>query len=398
MVRVAQLLLITSLMVCRLAQAEPEASGQSTAKSVAVVVALDSAEPVNTAIVEFYRATLDGLGQDHGWTVYSPSEVVQILPRAKAFASLGALPAFDRKLFADLYPELADYTKGAAAEVAAKAKGSEKDKAGPRFIRPVQMTLDTLALPGALIVDCQPAPGNTVHGCGYYYYNRASGKITASATKHFLVPIGDVTRWAPTLLASLQTGLRAAATARDERRVEKFMQNSEAEDEQHLQWVVGAEGGGESLHCSGCAMSQAPFASLYAGGYGDSMGFGIELTYAGSSASSDGNKQTFRDEHAVALLNVDAHALENLLWELEFGLGYYQRTFSLDQDGNVKVHGMLISLRPGMGFQLGQAVSIGFNIHLDRLFVSDRTANTSGENININGDSFGLGLRVRYRF
>lgn len=379
------------LVAAALASASQLASATpSDPLKVAVIVSIDPDE-INVPTIELFRAVSDSARDARGMTQSSAQDVKQQLRPTAGLTNLGAIPAFDRKSFVKV---------GVGKAVKLSAKKSRK-----RVIPQVQAMLDTLALDGAVIVDCAPAGTKVVKRCGLYYYDRSLGRVLAATSKSFKVGVADASRWAPGLLAGLSQGLSAYASNLERDKLKQVIAESNEETDSG-QVAVEVKLVGETLAEPHRQVKALPGAALWLGNVGKGYTSGLELSYAKASATGDEEEVTLVERSVGLNFAVQSHALETMIWELGLGVHYAvlnaesQGLERTDDQTDGKLEAKMIKLRfaPGVLWQLSKNLQFGTGLAYDRMVPFTESATGSYHGQNFARNSLGFGIRLRTVF
>jgi hypothetical protein len=371
---------VTTLAMALSAQAF---AGPADPLKVAVIVSLDP-QAINVPTVELFRAVQDGAQVSPGFIPGAATqEVREKLAAPGALATLGTIPAFDRKDFL-------------------KANGNKPSKKSKRrVIRPVQKMLDTLALDGAVIVDCAPAGTAAVKNCGLYYYDRSLGRVLAATSKEFRVGVADASRWAPSLLSNLSQGLTAYESQLERDRLKQVIAESNvAEDSSKFTAELKLQG--QSLAEPSRQVTALPGAALRLGRQDKGYSTGLELGYAKATAEGEDAKASLTEKLAGLFFSVESRALESMIWDLGLGVNYAILTAEreslaeLDEE-NGHLEARLIKLRfaPGVLWEVSKGLQFGAAFNFDRLVPFAESKEGAYQNDKFAKNSLGFGLLLR---
>jgi len=352
--------------------AEPR-DGRSSG-GVAVVLSHPEGS-AHVASVEFYAAVVDAISAEQQWSVHPNRDVTRVLRPIGKGPVIGSIPTVSRDIVARAHPGINSW-KGTTST--SRAKKSRESK---RLIGPLQEALDTLALPGAIIVDCAPRGDTKVRGCGLYFYDRGTGRIVAAARKNFRTGIASAARWAPTLVAGLKDGI-AAEEQREEREKLGAIIARPEERESATSLAVGVGGSGEQAGVRGAAQAPATLAmgNLYVGMQRKGTGLGLELSL-GSARAGSGDQSTRIEQRSAALVaTVGVDALDSVTWELGLAAGAAHRTVESGDGSELSATQPFMSLRPGILWAVGKGWQIGANLRLTNWFGGSVSAR-SGERL-----------------
>lgn len=351
--------------------AVPAWASPSDPLKVAVIVSLDPAA-INIPTVELFRAVSDSAQIGTGFVPGVPSDIRQKLASAPGLASLGTIPAFDRKQF-------------------------RKKK----VIRPVQKMLDTLALDGAVIVHCAPAGTAAVKNCGLYYYDRSLGRILAATKKDFRVGVADASRWAPSLVANLSQGLTAYESSLERNRLKQVIAESN-DGEESAKFAAELKLQGQNLSEPSHQVTALPGAGLRLGRSDKGYSSGLELGYSKASAEGEAAKVDLTEKLAGIFFAVESKALESMLWDLSLGVNYAvlsaERDSLVDDDTeNGRLEARLIKLRfsPGVLWEVSKGLQFGAGFSFDRMVPFAEAKEGSYQDGHFANNALGFGIRLR---
>jgi hypothetical protein len=354
------------------------------APRVAVVVGL-APDAISVPTVELFRAVSDAAMSAGAWRIYDGADVKANLGAPPPLKALGTLPAFDRRTFVS--PEA---TRGTAAE------------SQDGLVRPVQVMLDTLALDGALIVDCRPEPAGgldstaVVTGCGLYFYDRARARTLAAATKSFRTGVADASLWAPELLASLVHGLQTVATNAERERVRTVLAEHEREHEPSalaFEARLDATNLADPLRQVGSLPTAGFVAGTRAGGFFGGLG----IATGRSIARSPTGATTVATRSADLYLSAESPALEALIWDLGLGIGYDANvaTTTLAGGGRIERRAAVLTIAPGLLWQVNRMFEWGAALRFGRDVPLTETAAGSYVGYAFGTNVVGAGMRLR---
>lgn len=350
----------------------PAFAGPADPLKVAVVVSLDP-EAINVPTLELFRAVNDSAQMMPGFSPGVASDVRQkLLSGSPNLASLGTIPAFDRKQF--------------------------KKK---KVIRPVQKMLDTLALDGAVIVHCAPAGTAQVRGCGLYYYDRSLGRVLAATSKNFRVGVADASRWAPNLLSNLSQGLTAYETSLERDRLKQVLADSNV-DEDTAKFAAELRLQGQSVAEPSRQVTALPGAALRIGRSDKGYSSGLELGYGKASAEGEAAQVSLTEKLAGLFFSVESRALDSMLWDLGLGVNYAvltaDRTALTENDGkDGRLEARLIKLRfsPGVLWEVSKGLQFGAGFSFDRMVPFSEAKDGSYQYGHFAKNAAGFGIRLR---
>ncbi len=356
------------------------AAGGATPK-VAVVVSLEP-DSVNVPTVELYRAVVDAVGQSSAFHAGGSREVKDRIRAPAKLKSLGSIPAFERAAFLAAKPD---------------AKKSKRKKKRGGVIPPLQVMLDTLALDGAIIVDCAPKGEAAVNACGLYYYDRALGRVLAASSKGFKVEISDASLWAPGLVSGLSQGLDAHANGAERERLNQVLAEK-GDDEAAMNMGVELRLSGKNLGEPRGQVTSIPGAALLVGPQGNGYASGLELGMAQAGAGSRLGEVSVTQRAAGLFFATQSRALDALLWDLDLGVGYAvtQATIAGDRNGKLTARGVKLRVSPGVLWEVNHALQFGASVSYERLesFAGASSGLYAGDAFAKNVLGFGIRLRT----
>lgn len=383
----------TALLALALAAAAaPRALAYDAGKrerSVAVVLSMPPKD-VHMPTMLFYKASLEAFAQSQGWTLAAQDEVKRYLPKPKEKTALDVVPLVSREAFVKSHLP-AKYAKDVADPAKRKKNGVNK---------PLQYMLDSLAIQGAVVVDCVPSGKQMVRACGLYYYDRSAGKVVASARKYFRVGVQDSTRWAPEMVASLAEGIKASAAAKDKHQIEAIM--ARGDDEEEKAWAALQVGLlGETTITPGHDISSVPSGWLTVGRQTESTAVGLEVGVGGADWQDAATEKKLLTRQAGLSLTLISRALDSLLWEAGLGIGFAERRFTQTEEEETSLlrqREAYLSLRPGMMWDVGSDWHLGGHVHFTRYLGGERKADEKLAGDGLNRSATGLSFGVRKLF
>lgn len=355
------------------------------------VVAGVEPHQINIPTIEFYRAVLEGVEGSSSWLVSPRAEVKRQLNSPAILGSLTGIPVIARK-------------EVRLARIQLKHRSKGHGKQPHQIIAPVQAMLDTLALDGAILVDCRPQGTTAVRACGLYYYDRALGRILATAEKSFAVGISDASRWGPRLVQSLDHGLQAYVNQRERSRLDQVLAATQKSADERSEQTIELRLSGLGLADPKRQVTSLPGVALLLGHQRKGYIAGLALGYARSDAANRDAVVRLEDRVGGLFFSVQSRALESIIWEMEMGVGYSLTTarskayLDADASGGLETRSVRLRLGPSMMWEYSTALLCGFGLTYDR-FVP-MASHTSGlyRDQSLSTQAFGLGIHVRTAF
>jgi hypothetical protein len=392
-----KLLMLTALTTANISIAATPVTtygGESKDSPVAVVLS-QSLKDVSVPTVELYRSVVDVVESGRYWGAASRREVSNQMPKTGLLNQFAAVPVFDRELLLKAHPPARSLRPGYKS----------KQKVRNHYIVPVQTMLDTLALKGAVIVDCVPYGKKGVSGCGLYYYDRSEGKIVASSRKYFRTGIKDATRWSYGLVASLAEGMQASVVAKDKSRLNAILQKSEDDERKSQHPLVEFKGFGKTLTGPVGSLGSLPGLALQLGGQEDTYSYGLEGGYAQAMAQDTDRDYLVSEKYLAFIVSAQARSLESLVWDLGLGIGYSVRHVGVELQSAVLADEMLsgflrtksvfLQVAPGLMWEVSKTLSFGTQLQATRYVPTVSESNGDLEGSSFNRSSLGLAFRVK---
>jgi hypothetical protein len=369
------------------AAARPARALDAAADARVAVVLSHGRKAANYPTIEFYQAVTAAVEEASAWAPARASEIRPLLP--KPGVDLGSIPTVDRSVFLKAKPN-----RSAKAGRAPKGALTKRKAARAAQIVPVQRMLDTLAIQGAVIVDCDPRGANEVSACGVYFYDRADGRVVARAQKQFRVGITDASRWATALVATLKDGMSAARANAERKRFDELMERGEEAPDHGV--MLAVEAAGERLAVPDARLDAAMNLGLQAlvRSSAGAPAFGVEI--AQGTSSDDGGKDgaaSYRLRRLGLVVDASARAMQSAVWSLGLAAGVADREYNLDET-SLRQRGTYVSVRPGLGFRMSESVTLAFDLRHTSYLGGSRTADETFEDDRLGSSAFGLGLRL----
>lgn len=326
-------------------------AGRATAQPQAVALVLTtSAQEMNLPTVHFYQAVQKSMSDSAEWKLAPVPETRKYLRKLKGTYAINALPAISRRGFIKSHGQ---------------AKYPDSKPGRPNRVQPnLQRALDTLALQGAVVVDCIPDGSRRVRSCGLFYYDRNAGKVVASVRKHFRLGIPDAGRWAHQMVAGLDSGIKHERNRKSQNELSTLLAKSTDNNEENdTVFMFGIQALGESLASVNDQQATLAQGAIQIGLQSSNMSLSLEGGQGHSILDNDENKHILSARKLGLVLGIQSKALESLIWQLGWGMGAMERKIVREEDGEETgalrhVDGYL-SLRPGMFWALGQHFRIG---------------------------------------
>ncbi|MBI2522370.1 MAG: hypothetical protein HYV97_18260 [Bdellovibrio sp.] len=278
-------------------------------KTVAVVLA-QSPDTVNIPSIELYRQIKESVDKSDLWIVAPTWTVKHNLKgqdEEEKLPDLGAIPSFDRGELVKAHPQ-------AQTRLPEEAVPPSENP----VIKSVQIILDTLAIEGALIVDCLPQGAQVVLGCGLYYYDRTRGKVVASSRKYFRAGVTDATNWSEHLIEALDKGIKHTKEVKTQAKLEQVLTYTD-EMESPMQKAMGMEIWGKRFLATNLNKT-LPGAGLSLLHENENYSFGLGAIF-GQYRDQQFLIQEVGMEIKFAPRTFAAHSL---IWELPIGLSLIQ--------------------------------------------------------------------------
>lgn len=365
-------------MVVAIMSLAPAAKAQgSSLQKIAVVVGLVP-DNISPPTVELYRRVAARLGERGTWTLANDADVHANLPMDHRLRELGSIAAVDRRHII-------------------KAIGP-KGTRPTSMIRPLQSMIDTLALDGAVLVDCRERDGGKLSRCGIYYYDRAAGRIVAASAKEFRVPIADATRWAPVLVDQLIAGIEGHRTAKAHAAMEAMVRSNDG-DEPQSRFMMELGLGGVGLRHTTAATGSLPLVSFAVGTLGETFSAAIYGELGAASGKSGSVTEEIEERGVGLTFGARSRALETIYWDLGMSAGMVQRKATregpTEQLGFQDARAFRLRLSPGLLWEFGESVQVGPSLH----WVRDISLKSTTEGVyaqeRLSTSAIGIGLRLR---
>ncbi|MCO4792375.1 MAG: hypothetical protein KC493_01590 [Bacteriovoracaceae bacterium] len=356
-------LLILSLMTVTNTNIRAEESATNF-KTVAVVVSITTKE-ISIPTIELFREVVTNIQNSSDWVPAPNWSVKNLLSKnQKEIPGIGAIPALDRAILTAAYP---------------KISGDEQDKntTGTKVLTPIQVMLDTLALEGAIIVDCVPKGQETVSSCALYYYDRAFGKIVAASSKSFLAGVSDSLKWAPTLLSSLTEGMKSVREKRSKAQLKNAFAKTKEETVDKATTGIELAVWGQSPGDDSDVTSSIPGLTLVVGKYNKGYSWGIDLSLAKTNEASSAKNIDYNSKSLGLVFQSRVNAAESLIWDLSFGAGYAKRSLVVN-NLTLDTKNLVLKLSPGLLWKLNSSFNLGIGMIYERFFHIDEVQSNAG--------------------
>ncbi len=346
---------------------------------VAVVASVDPGQ-ISVPTVELYHAVNSAVRESKSWRPSSARDVKLKIKAPQALTNLASIPAVARGSFVK----------------AKNVKKGSKGEAKARVIAPVQAMLDTMALDGAIIVDCAPNPqlAGNVDACGLYYYDRAAGRIIAATQKSFRVAINDATSWATSLVGNLDQGMVAHASRSERDKLDRVLAespNSDAPSQLGIELDLVGYSVSEPLS----KIQSLPGAALIVGPQAKGYAAGLELGIAEATMDDALGTVSFRERSLGLQFAVQSRALEMLLWD--FGLGLHVADIKAQAENRGKLDQRAVKLRvePGVLWEMNKSLQFGASVSYDRVVPVSGSSQGAYDGKSLARNVFGFGIRLR---
>lgn len=347
-------------------------------KTVALVLGTNP-ENINVPSVELYRKVKNYLDLSDYWVMnpsWSTKKAIGKIDNAD-FPYFGSIPFFDRN---DLKASLMNGRKGSG------------------LIAPIQVMLDTLALEGAILVDCEPIGDETVKSCGLYFYDRASRKIVAAAEKEFVAGVTDASNWAGTLTSSLAEGMNHIRDKREILAVNSILEHTRDDKEEPMSWLLELQLHGGKVSDFSHINGTVPSGEMILGLTGENFGFGVGAFFTQNKETADLNEPLFKEVSGQFLFHSKANAGESLTWDFHLGAGYAKRSLTLSGGDVLETEDLKLSVGPGLLWNMNENAAFGLVGKYDRYMEIENKNKLSNPNLGMFEEDFRLGFRLQTRF
>lgn len=342
-----------------------------------IVVTTQPDRGINYPTIDFFQATVTDVKTTGTWTVAPLAQVRGLMKGQRS--DLGPIPSLPR------------------SELTAALPGvTRKDgESGRGVIKSLQRALDTLAVDAAIVVDCEPSGQSAVNGCGLYYYDRAEGRITATARKDFRAGVNEAGRWAPTLVATLKRGMESVRSEREKARFSELLDRSVDANSAPFKLSLGLDASGESLATPDAHLSNQMTYGLQVLVRGSAAGFGLEGATGDGESSAEFKTFKASARRLGLVVNVRAKALDNLIWETDLAAGAVSRVYESSAGDRLSTRGAYLALRPGLGFEISKRWSLGIGLQLSRYFLGSSESSGRYAAAALNPTAIGALFRVK---
>jgi len=354
-------------------------------KTVAIVLSQDESV-VNVPSIELFRSVKEVVNNSDTW-VMAPAWSVKINLKnqksAEGLQDLGAIASFNRRFLTKGHPQ--------SNMVLPKDKIHRSQN---QIIKPIQIMLDTLALQGAIIVDCLPEGPKVVRSCGLYYYDRVKGKVVASSRKFFRAGVTDATNWSNHLVMSMDAGLKKVKETKSKMQITKVLSFHE-EKEDKMNYSAEVEFWGLSPSESSLNTS-VPGISLYINRENESFSYGLGFSYTDTEKDNVSYKQ-----YDLGLrFTPRAFAAKSLIWELPIGFAASQRSMSkLAPTGRNSVEQLdaKFSIGPSLMWQMKRGTSFGVGASYESYHTLNQEV-VDNSKLNLFSNTLRYSLRIKHNF
>jgi len=364
--------LISSILLCIMYAVR---SYGTEANTIALILSMDP-NTLNTASVDFFQTTRNSILATKTWRLSEDNDVLSHLP---SNALLKNIPVLPRHTLLNSYP-------------------INQSKDARKMIPNIQKTLDTLAISGAVLVDCTPDGKSSVSACRLFYYDRTTAKITASSQKDFVVPIDDATRWSPILIDRLQQGISEESHRREQNRISKFMQKPARTETSNGQLQVGIGIYAEYHKLSHSSLSTLSGIELTPAWYDDGHSIGLELSYGTEQGDHQGTSEKATKKSLGLSFTTSSKALDILVWELGISGGFSTRSLTQDSDEVLVQKQPFIAIRPGLLFSVKESILIGVDFRSQHYFGGNKQRFGSNFDGSFSGSTLGFGFNLKLLF
>ena len=360
-------------------------------KSVGLVMTYDPKE-VSIPSIELYRQIVSDAEKSGEFVVVPMSVTRKNMPSPKS-KSYGALPVFDRRYLLRAHPPARSFTK----------PHERHRQEARRMIAPVQSMVDTLAIDGALIVDCSAKKsGSVLVGCSLLFYERSRGQITGAVSKRFRVGINDATRWSHILVADLASGMSSERNRREKDRIRQALGKPVRQGRKSL-YMAEVQVGGQNA--ASTDVSFGPALGVWIGKRVDDFSFGF-VGSVGSSSATNGAVTTEFEERSYGVgFGVGTRAMENVEWDLGLALAISDRSLNRGVgEGDLAAasfsqtnRDVRLTLAPGLLWRLNRTTAWGMGVTGNKYFGLKSDVSTDEGSL-LETSGIGMNLRLRATF
>ncbi len=341
-------------------------------EQIALILSLDE-NKINTASIDFFQSTKNALSDVKSWRVTDQGEVTSQL---KSNNTLTSIPVISRKSLLQAAP-------------ISKKKGAKK------IIPAVQKAIDTLALDGAILVDCVPAEQNSISSCRLFYYDRVQARITASSEKKFLIAINDASRWSKSLVVNLQQGISEEKHRREQKQISQFMEASSDPERDKGQPQLGLGIYGEYHNPSHSSLSTLSALSLLPAWDRNGHSIGVEINYGTERGESEGKSEVATKKSIGLAFATSSKALDILIWQLGITSGFSERTLKVDGAKVLSQRQPFITILPGLLFSVSKHISAGIEMRAQNYFGGNKQTKLGFDGSFANS-TLGFGFNVKF--
>jgi hypothetical protein len=328
---------------------------ETSKRSLAIVLAKD-AQTIQP-IINFYRAVYQCMSNSTSWEILSMQQMRQALPGDDS--TFGGIPVLARS----------DFRKHLPRKRSGKA-GKDAIVPGTPVLS-LQRMLDNMRTPAAIVVDCASRQ-SILKGCALYYYDRVSGRVTASVVKTFVAGATDATLWAPTLTRALEDGIANAERQKDVAIIEELVARQEDEEDRSTHGTVAVLARGDRASLSSGWRQNMAGLGLQLGFLNENVGANLEYAQLNWKGSQD--PATAARSNYGLNMQFRAHALTSLLWYFEIGGGKEKTEFSTDgTDNSLTSEGIYVHVSPGVGLEISDMFTLNLLVGWRWYFESSTT-------------------------
>lgn len=347
----------------------------ASSSDLAIVVTQPETGPSFPGI-DFFQASVTEIKTAGVWTLAPLAQVKGLMRKQRK--DLGPIPSIPRSELLAAMPGLVEGKRTLAV-----------------VIPSLQRALDTLAVDGAIVVDCEPVGQSVVKSCGLYYYDRSEGRVVASARKEFKVGISDADRWAPALVSTLKRGMENNKSEREKAKFNALLERKIEGPSSPYGLSVGFDAVGENLKTPDNHIANQVSFGLTVLVRGDSAGFGLEGGTGTGSSRAGSETYTASARKLGLVVNVRAKALDDLLWETDVAAGVVTRSYESTAGDLVATREAYLAVRPGMGFRIAKGWSMGLALQMTRYFMGSSESRGDYAATSLNPSAVGALFRIK---
>ena len=342
-------------------------------RPTAVILAADPILPAASS-VEFYQDVVRFIDATKAWIRLPHDVITSQFQQAGYQNTLGSIPRM-------------------SAETLKNIKLTNKKSVIPQ----IQMLLDSLAIPAAIIVSCEDYQRNRVKSCSLFYYDRNRQRIFASVVKKFTIPVYNATRWASVMVKTLASGIETAERKQDQETFDHLLAKSEEDKTTRFLLnfsLLSEQSAGKSSTWNN--LPQLFVAGQYING---GQAFGVEGSYGHRAGTIENESANLRAQSLGLSLNYSSPALESLIWDFGIGLGFSERKISLGDTAHRKTNSSVyLALRPGLYCQATKAISMGLSAQFKSYITASSSESERLKNYQFGHFSQGLAIGLRIEF